>query len=61
MHTSCAMMASSVTPFAENEGVEVDGVVEAVGAAVSVRGCLGRNCVALHRMVDATVAHMKVK
>ena len=37
MRTSYAMMASRVTPPAE-EGVEVDGVEEAEGVAVSVRG-----------------------
>ena len=37
MRTSCAMMASSVTPPAEDEGTEVDGVVEAGGATISVR------------------------
>ena len=36
MHISCAMMASSVTAFAEDEGAEVDGAVEVGGVAVSV-------------------------
>ena len=36
MHTSCAMMASSVTPPAEDEGAKVDGAVEARGATVFV-------------------------
>ena len=40
MHKSCVMMASSVTPPVEEEGAEVDGVVEARGVVVSVRGCL---------------------
>ena len=40
MRTSYAMMASSVTPPAEEEGAEVDGAAEAGGAAVLVRGCL---------------------
>ena len=40
MHTSCATMASRVTPPVEDEGAEVDGVVEAGGAIVSVRGYL---------------------
>ena len=40
MRISCAMMASRVTPLAEDEGAEVDGVVEAGGAIVSVRGYL---------------------
>ena len=41
MCTSCAMMALSVTPPAEDEGVEVDGVVEAKEVAVFVCGLLG--------------------
>ena len=40
MCTSYALMASSVTPPAEEEGVEVDGVVEVGGATVSVQGYL---------------------
>ena len=36
MRTSCAMMASSVTPPVEDEAAEVDGAVEFGGAAVSV-------------------------
>ena len=40
MRTSCAMMASSVIPPAEDEGTEVDGAVEAGGAAVCVWGYL---------------------
>ena len=36
MRTSYAMMASSVTPLAEDEGAEVDRAVEARGAAVCV-------------------------
>ena len=34
-------MASSVTPPIEDEGAEAEGVVEAEGAAVSIRGHLG--------------------
>ena len=40
MHTSYATMASRVTPPVEDERAEVDGVVEARGAVVSVWGCL---------------------
>ena len=36
MHTSYAMMASSVTPPTEEEGEEMDGAVEAGGAALCV-------------------------
>ena len=42
MRTSCAMMVSSVTSPLEDEGAEMDGVVEA-GGAVSVHGRLGRS------------------
>ena len=38
MRTSYAMIASSVTPPAEDEGEEVDGAVEARGAVMSVQG-----------------------
>ena len=36
MHISYAMMASSVTPPAKDEGAEVDGAVEVGGAAIYV-------------------------
>ena len=42
------MMASSVTPLAEDEGVEVDGVVEARGVTVSVWGRLSLKYATLH-------------
>ena len=38
MHSSYAMMTSRVTPPAEEEGVEVDGVEQARGVVVLVRG-----------------------
>ena len=40
MHTSYATMASKVTPPVEDERAEVDGVVEAGGATVSIRAAL---------------------
>ena len=43
MRTRCAMMALSVTPFAEDEGAEVDGVVEVGGATISVHGRLNQS------------------
>ena len=61
MHTSYAMMASSVTPPAKDEGVEEDRAVEAEGAAVYVWGCLGLNCVVLRRMVAASMVHIYEK
>ena len=61
MRTSCAMMASSVTPLVEDEGTKVDGAIEAGGAAVSVRGYLERSYAKLLLMVAASMVHMKVK
>ena len=55
------MMASSVTPPIEDEGAEVDGAVEARGAAISVWGYLGFNCAALRRTLAASMAHIYVK
>ena len=56
MHTSCAMMALSVTPPSEDEGAEVDGAVEVGGVAVSIWGCLGLSYAALRLMVVASMA-----
>ena len=56
MRTSCAMMASSVTPSAEDEGAEVDGVVEAGGVAVSIQGYFDLSYASLHLMVAASMA-----
>ena len=56
MRTSYAMMASSVTLPAEDEGAEEDGAVEARRAAIPIR-----SCVALRRTVVASMAHMNVK
>ena len=61
MHTSYAMMASSITPPIEEEGAEVDGVIEAEGATVCVWSCLGLNCAMLHRTVVAAMAHIYEK
>ena len=61
MRTSCAMMASSVTPPAKDEGAEVDGMVEARGATVYVWGYLSLSCVALHLTVVASMAPMTKK
>ena len=57
MRTSYAMMASRVTPPAE-EGVEVDGVEEAEGVAVSVRGHFSQSWASLHQTVAAFMALM---
>ena len=55
------MMASSVTPPTENEEVEVDGVVEAGGAVVSVWGYLERSYTILRLIVVTSMAHMNEK
>ena len=41
MRSSCAMMASRVTPPIEEKGAKVEGVEEVGGVVVSVQGCLG--------------------
>ena len=61
MRTSCAMMASSVTPPAEDKGAKVDEAVEAGGVAVSIRGRLGLSCASLRRTVAASMAFIIVK
>ena len=55
------MMASSVTPLVDDEGVEVDGVVEVGGVAVYVWGCLGLSCAALRLTVIASMAPITEK
>ena len=61
MHTSCAMMALSVTPSAEDEGAEVNGAVEAEGVAVYVWGSLGLSCASLHQTVAVFMAPITKK
>ena len=58
MRTSCAMMTSSVSPPAEDEGAEVDGAIEARGAVVYVWGCLGLRFAVLCQTVAASMAHI---
>ena len=53
MCTSYAMMASSVTPPAEDKGAEEDGAVEARRAAIPIRSCLNRSYAALRRTIVA--------
>ena len=55
------MMASNVTPLAEDEGAEVDGAVEARGAAVYVWGRLGLSRALLRRIVEASMAPIMEK
>ena len=61
MRTSCAMMDSNVTPPAEDEGAEKDGVIEAGRAAVCVWGCLSLNYAVLHQMIATSTAHIYMK
>ena len=61
MHTSCAMMASSVTSPAEDEGAEVDGVVKPRGVVISIRGHLGLSYALLCQMVATSMAHITKK
>ena len=61
MRTSCVMMASNVTPLVKDEGVEVDGAVEARGAAVYVWGRLGLSRALLRRIVEASMAPIMEK
>ena len=61
MRTSCAMMASRVTPPAEDKGVEVEGVEEARGVTISVRGHLGHSWATLRQTVAASMAHITKK
>ena len=56
MHYSCAMTALKVTPPANEEGANVEGAEEVEGAVVSVWGCLGLSCAALHLTVAASMA-----
>ena len=56
MGTSCAMMASSVTPPTEDEGT-----VEVERAAVCVWGCLSLSCASLHRTVAVSMASITEK
>ena len=61
MRTSYVMMASRVTPPAEDEGAEVDGAKEAGGVVVSVQGHLGLSCASLRQTVAASMALIIVK
>ena len=61
MRTSCAMIASKVTPPAEDEEAKVDEAVEARGVVVSVQGRLGLSYASLHLMVAASMAPITKK
>ena len=55
------MTTLRVTPPADEEGVDVDGVEEAKGADVSVCGHFGQSWASLHLMIAASMAHITGK
>ena len=61
MHTSCAMMASSVTLPTEDKGADVDGAIEVGGVAVSVQGRHDLSYASLRRIVVASMALITMK
>ena len=61
MRTSCATMASRVTPPTEEEGAEVDGAEEAGGVTISVCGRFGRTWASLRLTVAVSMAHIGEK
>ena len=52
------MMASRVTPPAEEEGAKVDGVVEARGFVISIYGRFSRSWASLYQTNVALMAPM---
>ena len=62
MRSSCAMIASSVTPpLKEEEEEEEEGAEGAGGVTVLIHGCFNRSWASLHRTVTALMAHITVK
>ena len=61
MCTSCAIMASRVTPPAEDEGAEVDGAIEVEGVTVSIRGHLSQSCASLYLIAATSMALITIK
>ena len=61
MHSSCVMMASSVTPPLKEVGAEVDGTEGAGGVAVSVHSYFGRSWASLHQTDFALMELLTVK
>ena len=55
------MMASRVTPPLEEEGAEVEGMVEAGGSVISVPGRFGRSWTSFRQTNAALIAPMTVK
>ena len=58
MCTSCAMMASRVTPPTEEEGAEMDGVEDVERVTVLVRGRFGQSWASLYLTVAVSMTHM---
>ena len=50
------MIASRVTPLAEEEGAEVDGAEEVGGVAICVWGYHGLSCTSLCRTIATSMA-----
>ena len=65
MRSSCAMIASSVTPplkeEEEEEEEEEEGAEGAGGVVVLVHGCFSRSWASLRRTVTALMAHITMK
>ena len=61
MRTSCATMASRVTPPTEEEGAEVDGAEEAGGVTILVCGHFSRSWASLRLMIAVYMAHIGEK
>ena len=61
MCTSYAMMASRVTPPAEEEGAEVDRAEETGGVVITVRSYFSQSWASLHLTVTASIAHIGEK
>ena len=61
MCTSCATMASRVTPPTEEEEAEADGAEEAGGVTISVCGHFSRSWASLRLMIAVSMAHIGEK
>ena len=64
MRSSCAMIASSVTPplkEEEEEEEEEEGAEGAGGVVVLVHGCFSQSWASLRRTVTALMAHITMK
>ena len=55
------MTALRVTPLANEEGVDVEGVEEVEGVTILVHDCFGQSWASLCLMVLASMAHIREK